>query len=195
MIDLIDLPAFSSSPMCLTTRDLVAVLDTSTVWRTSARESGFVVVPHLDVLAFEHHPRVGAGHLVHRVPVRPDAQVQHAGVEHVVGVLPTDRLGNLDGGAGPVGAVAGGERGPEDACGPARRSDPRTSTARAPAGDRPGSPSARGTCLVRLLDLAAHHQRQPVVEPLLERGVGRARGSPSAQCATGAAGAPENAML
>ena len=49
-----------------------------------------------------------AGHLVLRVPARPHGHVEHARVEHVARLVPADGAAQLDRGAGAVGLVPGG---------------------------------------------------------------------------------------
>ena len=49
-----------------------------------------------------------ARHLVGRVPARADADVERAGVDHVMGIVPADEIAELDRGPGAEGFVAGG---------------------------------------------------------------------------------------
>ena len=58
-------------------------------------------------LALDHHLDVVAGDFVGRIPARPDGDIERAGVDHVMRVVPAQRVADFDRGAGAIGLVAG----------------------------------------------------------------------------------------
>ena len=129
-----------------------------------------------------------ARHLVGRVPARADRHVERPRVEDGVRPVPADRVAELDGGARPVGLVAGGVR--------AVVEHPVLDVDEARE-DELGKHLAPVLGLlheseehpVRLQDLPPLHEGEPVAEPLGER-PSRRSGSWSGQWTTGAGGGP-----